>query len=150
MDRHYSKNRFGPKTPITVFTGELGAGKTTLLSTLFKSYPNLQDRVAVLENEFSTVSIDSSLVQGEGKGTVKGFSGNCLCCLSGNPVLDALYQFTVYPEKETQFLAILLELSGAADPLTVVQDLQPNVGGRILFGMGDGHWEGGCCWSRFK
>ena len=88
----------------------------------------------MLENEFSTVSIDSSLVNDGGKGTVKGFSGNCLCCLSGNPVLDALYQFTVYPEKESQFLAVLLELSGAADPLTVVQDLQPNVGRGILFG----------------
>ena len=46
-------------TPITVITGFLGAGKTTLVNYILKEQKEW--KVAVLENEFGEVSIDTGL-----------------------------------------------------------------------------------------
>ena len=49
-----------PKIPVTILTGFLGAGKTTLLNHILTE--NHGPRIAVIENEFGEVDVDSDLV----------------------------------------------------------------------------------------
>jgi Ni2+-binding GTPase involved in maturation of urease and hydrogenase len=47
-------------TPVTIVTGFLGAGKTTLLNKIVKHF--VRDKaIAVIENEFGEVHLDSKL-----------------------------------------------------------------------------------------
>ena len=46
--------------PVTIITGFLGSGKTTLLNQILQN--DLNQKVAVLVNEFGELNIDSQLL----------------------------------------------------------------------------------------
>lgn len=48
------------RTPVTIVTGYLGAGKTSLVNKLMRQLASIK-RIAVIENEFGEVTLDSSL-----------------------------------------------------------------------------------------
>ena len=48
------------KVPVTILTGFLGSGKTTLLNHILTERHG--HRIAVIENEFGEVDVDSDLV----------------------------------------------------------------------------------------
>lgn len=50
------------KTPITLVTGFLGAGKTTLVNHVLRT-PDVGRRIAVIENEVGSISIDHALLK---------------------------------------------------------------------------------------
>src|SRR6185503_6899941 len=67
------------KIPITVLTGFLGSGKTTLLNYILREQHGR--RIAVIENEFGEVDIDSDLVVTSDEEIIE-MSNGCICCVT--------------------------------------------------------------------
>lgn len=68
---------------VDVISGFLGAGKTTLIKKLFEGVFN-KEKVALIENEFGEIGIDSGFLQNSGI-EIKEINSGCICCsLVGN------------------------------------------------------------------
>jgi len=100
--------------PVTIFTGFLGAGKTTLINRLLTEPNGL--RFAVIVNEFGSIGIDADLLKGNRDGIIQ-LSNGCLCCALLSDLTRALRALA----KRTDFDYLLIETSGAADPVPVAQ-----------------------------
>ena len=105
--------------PVTVLSGFLGAGKTTLLRYLLKAEHGL--KLAVIENEFSEVAIDSQLLGAEPV-QVMTLANGCLCCSIHVELEKALYLLLDKVDSgELQFDRLVIECTGLADPAPVAQ-----------------------------
>ncbi len=108
--------------PVTILTGFLGSGKTTLLNTWLRR-PELSD-AAVIVNEFGEIGIDHSLIAASNDNTIE-LSTGCLCCTVRGDLVETLRELT---EKRARgevrrFSRILIETTGLADPVPVLQAL---------------------------
>lgn len=105
------------KVPVTILTGFLGSGKTTLLNYILTEHHGW--RIAVIENEYGEVDIDSDLVVSSDEDIFEMTNG-CICCVVSvrNDVLDVIATLT---ERGDAFDYILIETSGLADPMPVAQ-----------------------------
>ncbi|CAD7952864.1 unnamed protein product [Amoebophrya sp. A25] len=105
------------RIPVTIITGPLGAGKTTLLkSSILDSRLGLW----VVENDLGEGNVDKSLL-GEGEGwQITGVAGGCACCEKKDDLKSAVQALVL---SGAHFSAIVIELSGAADPSRVQADL---------------------------
>ena len=105
------------KIPVTVLTGYLGAGKTTLLNRILSE--NHGKKYAVIVNEFGEIGIDNDLVIGADE-EVFEMNNGCICCtVRGDLVriMDGLMK------RKGKFDAIIVETTGLADPVPIVQTL---------------------------
>lgn len=101
--------------PVTVLTGYLGAGKTTLLNHILAGSPGR--RYAVIVNEFGELGIDGDLVV-DAQEEVITLTNGCLCCKVRGDLQRTLKDLL---SGGRDFDAILIETTGLADPLPVVQ-----------------------------
>jgi G3E family GTPase len=101
--------------PVTILTGFLGAGKTTLLNHILTARHG--HRIAVIENEFGEVDVDSDLVLASEEEIFQVANG-CICCVVDvrNDLVRILQKLLERPEP---FDHILVETSGLADPTPV-------------------------------
>ena len=101
--------------PVTILTGFLGAGKTTLLNHILTEKHG--HRIAVIENEFGEVDVDSDLVLASEEEIFQIVNG-CICCTIDvrNDLVQTLHKLL---ERKDQFDHILVETSGLADPTPV-------------------------------
>jgi len=101
--------------PVTILTGFLGAGKTTLLNHILTEKHG--HRIAVIENEFGEVDVDSDLVLASEEEIFQIVNG-CICCTIDvrNDLVQTLHKLLARPEP---FDHILVETSGLADPAPV-------------------------------
>ncbi|HYP84273.1 GTP-binding protein [Variovorax sp.] len=101
--------------PVTILTGFLGAGKTTLLNHILTERHG--HRIAVIENEFGEVDVDSDLVLASEEEIFQVANG-CICCVVDvrNDLVQILQKLL---ERKDQFDHILVETSGLADPTPV-------------------------------
>ena len=67
------------KVPVTILTGFLGSGKTTLLNHILTAKHG--HRIAVIENEFGEVDVDSDLVLSSEE-EIYQMSNGCICCVA--------------------------------------------------------------------
>ncbi|MBK5958724.1 GTP-binding protein [Rhodoplanes elegans] len=101
--------------PVTILTGFLGAGKTTLLNYILTERHG--HRIAVIENEFGEVNIDSGLVL-TSEEEIYEMTNGCICCTASvrQDLIEVLQKLMARREK---FDHILVETTGIADPTPV-------------------------------
>ncbi len=94
--------------PVTLLSGFLGSGKTTLLNYILKQ--NHGKRIAVIENEFGEIGLDSEFVIGADEDIFEMNNG-CICCSIRGDLIETLNRLL---EREQEFDAIIIESTGLA------------------------------------
>lgn len=105
--------------PVTLLTGFLGAGKTTLLNHILQGEHG--QKIAVIENEFGPVNIDSALLIHEASEVIEMTNG-CLCCTIRGDLAGHLH--SLYARRaagELTFDRLVIETTGLADPTPITQ-----------------------------
>ncbi|EFJ45918.1 hypothetical protein VOLCADRAFT_105795 [Volvox carteri f. nagariensis] len=108
------------KTPVTIITGFLGAGKTTLLNYILKEKGSRS--IAVIENEFGEVNIDTELVADNllAKEDLVSLENGCVCCSLRKDIVKAFAEIERRSRQQAKRVdAIVLETTGLADPAPV-------------------------------
>ena len=103
--------------PVTILTGFLGAGKTTLLNYILTEKHG--HRIAVIENEFGEINIDSELVLSSDD-EIFELTNGCVCCVA-TARADLLRILEKLLARREKYDYILVETSGLADPTPVAQ-----------------------------
>lgn len=116
------------RVPVIAVTGHLGAGKTTLLNHLLRR-PGA--RLGVVVNDFGALDVDAALVSGQ-IDEAASITGGCLCCLPDAGGLDDALERLSHPRLRLD--AIIVEASGAADPLALARILRYNGVERVRAG----------------
>uniref|UniRef100_A0A7S0VMP5 CobW C-terminal domain-containing protein n=1 Tax=Hemiselmis tepida TaxID=464990 RepID=A0A7S0VMP5_9CRYP len=104
------------KTPVTIVTGFLGSGKTTLVNYIL--HERHGKKIAVIENEFGEVNIDSSLVTDnlQAKEDIISMDNGCVCCTVRGDLVKA---FQTLGRRKEKYDAVIIETTGMADPAPV-------------------------------
>jgi len=105
----------GDAIPVTLLTGFLGSGKTTLLNHILKNKHG--KRIAVIENEFGDIDIDSDLIIGKNDEIFEMKNG-CICCSVRNDLIETLNRLM---ERREKFDYVVIEGTGLASPGPVAQ-----------------------------
>ena len=110
------------QVPVTLLTGFLGAGKTTLLNYILTEKHG--HRIAVIENEFGEINIDSELVLSSDE-EIFELTNGCVCCVA-TARADLLRILDKLLARREKYDHILVETSGMADPTPVAQTFFAN------------------------
>ena len=101
--------------PVTLITGFLGSGKTTLLNYILKHFHG--KRIAVIENEFGEISLDSEFIIGADKDIFE-MSNGCICCSIRGDLIETLNRLL---DQHQKFDYILIESTGLASAGPIAQ-----------------------------
>jgi G3E family GTPase len=105
--------------PVTILTGFLGAGKTTLLNRILKE--DHGQKIAVIENEFGEVGVDSDLIE-KSEEQILEMNNGCICCTVRGDLIRILGTLKERRGKgELKFDRVVIETTGMADPGPVAQ-----------------------------
>lgn len=111
----------GPSMPtmphVLIVGGFLGAGKTTLLLQLIRHIQETRGtayRIAVIENELGSVSIDADVI-GETGYTVTNLLAGCICCTLLGELVPSMLKLV----DEVEPHLIILEMTGIATPESI-------------------------------
>jgi G3E family GTPase len=108
------------RVPVLLVTGFLGSGKTTLVNQLLKTSDFA--RAAVVVNEYGEVSIDHVLVRAP-RYRMRIIDSGCLCGHLHEEIASNLLD--LYAKRDCapalDFDIVLIEMSGLADPVPVIQ-----------------------------
>jgi len=105
--------------PVTILTGFLGAGKTTLLNRILKE--DHGNKIAVIENEFGEVGVDSEIIEKSDEQIVEMNNG-CICCTVRGDLIKILGSLKDKRSSGAlKFDRVIIETTGMADPGPVAQ-----------------------------
>jgi len=103
------------KLPVTILTGYLGAGKTTLLNRILTEEHG--KHYAVIVNEFGEIGIDNDLIV-ESDEEIYEMNNGCICCTVRGDLIRVVQKLLRHKDR---FDGIIIETTGVADPVPVVQ-----------------------------
>jgi G3E family GTPase len=118
--------------PVTILTGFLGAGKTTLLNRILRE--DHGKRIAVIENEFGEIGVDSEIIEKSEEQIVEMNNG-CICCTVRGDLIKILGDLKDRRDRGAlKFDRVIIETTGMADPGPVAQTFftDEDVGGYYL------------------
>ncbi|MCC6212813.1 MAG: GTP-binding protein [Burkholderiales bacterium] len=118
--------------PVTILTGFLGAGKTTLLNRILKE--DHGKKIAVIENEFGEVGVDSEIIEKSEEQIVEMNNG-CICCTVRGDLIRILGSLKDKRSSGAlKFDRVIIETTGMADPGPVAQTFftDEDIGGYYL------------------
>ena len=104
-------------TPLILVTGFLGAGKTTFLRHILLDARAKNINVGVIINEFGAIDVDGELLRDAAQ-SLASVAGGCACCSGQDDFVEAVETFS-----HGAFDAIVVEASGLADPLILLETL---------------------------
>jgi G3E family GTPase len=106
--------------PATILTGFLGSGKSTLLRRVLTEAHGR--KIAVIENEFGEVNIDSEIIVSGGSELILQMSNGCVCCSIRDDLRATLWDLSERRNSgELDFEQVMLETTGLADPGPIAQ-----------------------------
>ena len=113
---------------VLLVTGPLGSGRTTAVNRLLKAELARGGRVAVLINEFGSVSVDGILLDAARPelADIANLVDGCACCSLKADVVKVLADWAALPEGRRPG-RVVLETTGLADPTDLV-DLEEDPG----------------------
>ena len=104
--------------PVTILTGFLGSGKTTLLNRILKE--DHGRRIAVIENEFGEVGVDSEIIESSDEQIVEMNNG-CLCCTVRGDLVRILGDLGKKRRQgKLKFDRVIIETTGLANVIIEV------------------------------
>ena len=115
------------RIPVLLLTGFLGSGKTTVLNRLLAD-PAFRDTLAII-NESGAVGIDHLLVE-KGTEDILLLEGGCMCCRMRSSLSETIRSCLRQTEAgaRASFRRIVIETSGLADPIPILQDMIADIG----------------------
>ncbi|SNY98497.1 CobW family GTP-binding protein [Halomonas sp. hl-4] len=105
--------------PVHIVTGFLGSGKTTLIHSLIEQKP-VDEKWAILVNEFGQIGIDQAMFETRDDVVVKGLPGGCLCCQLAFVLQAALVNLLARSRPDR----VIIEPSGLGHPAGLVDLLR--------------------------
>jgi len=131
----------GSKPKVIILSGFLGSGKTTMLVRMIERLRQREGadfRIAIVENEIGSASVDSSIIQVAGYSVTEMLSG-CVCCTLIGQLIPALQKL----EKELEPHLVILEATGMATPDTMANNLRKygGYGVRIVTLVDASRWQ---------
>jgi G3E family GTPase len=107
--------------PVFVVTGFLGSGKTTLIQKLLRE--ERLARTAVIVNEFGEIGLDHEVLASSSDALIR-LSTGCLCCAVRSDLVETLLDLHHRRGSgAVDFERIIIETSGLADPVPILQSL---------------------------
>ena len=109
--------------PVCLLTGYLGSGKTTLMNYILNQKHGYH--VAVIVNDVGEVNIDARLIEKGGNiqkadsDSIVSLANGCVCCTLKADLIEQLRQLS----DKGKFDYILIEASGASDPIPLAQTI---------------------------
>ena len=117
------------KPDVLILSGFLGSGKTTVLLRLIEHLRTTRGndyRIAIVENEIGSASIDSGVVAEAGYSVTELLSG-CVCCTLIGQLVPALQKLT----DELDPSLVILEATGVAVPGTMRKSIEQYGGNAV-------------------
>lgn len=110
------------RTKVLILSGFLGSGKTTVLMQLIARLRDANGpdfKIAIIENEIGSASVDSSIIEDAGFSVTEMLSG-CVCCTLIGQLVPALQKL----DEELEPQLIILEATGVATPGTIRDNIE--------------------------
>lgn len=114
--------------PVVLLSGFLGAGKTTVLEQLLRDHHGF--KLGVVVNDLAAVNVDANVLRDtiNNSGTQSvSLANGCVCCTAADDLLESV-QSLLRGGGSKELDAIVVELSGVAEPARVKENFEFPVG----------------------